>query len=517
MALDLDAWADMYVATLYALALNDFGLFRQLLHPDILWDWWLEEVARELTRFAHDLIAGRRPKLALMAPPQHGKTSTILDFIAWIAGKYPDLQTIFASYSDELGTIANRYLFRTISGNNVFRKIFPDLHVGVAGCAANNNLIEFARHRGSFRNTTVEGAINGLRLDLGVVDDPVKGRAEANSKTQRDKTWEWFTHDFFNRFAKDAGLLIIMTRWHVDDAAGRTIEHFGDDLRVLRYPAVAETTSWRSRKVLTVGEDGRCRFEWKKQLVREGEALFPEHKPLPFLDERRQLMTQASWQSLYQQHPIVAGGGELPIEKLRVLQHFDRSKIIKSVRYWDKAATVDQHGAFTAGVLMHKCNDGTYVIEDIARGRWSALEREEHIKQHAERDRKACNYVETWIEQEPGSSGKESAESTIRNLAGYSVYADKVTGSKQVRAQPLAAQVQAGNVSLLAGDWVRAFVDECEMWPKGKFDDQVDAAAGGFNKLASTYDTTYAAFQDVDWQRVRFNRYVSTGAYTRPW
>ena len=92
-----------------------------------------------------------------------------------------------------------------------------------------------------------------------------------------------------------------------------------------------------------------------------------------------------------------------------------------------------------------------------------------------------------------------------------------MTGSKQVRAQPLAAQVQAGNVSLLAGDWVRAFVDECEVWPKGKFDDQVDAAAGAFNKLASTYDTTYAAFQDVDWQGVRFNRYVSTGAYTRPW
>ena len=102
MALDLDAWADMYVATLYALALNDFGLFRQLLHPDMLWDWWLEEVARELTRFSHDLIAGRRPKLALMAPPQHGKTTTILDFIAWTAGKDPDLKIIYASYSDVL-------------------------------------------------------------------------------------------------------------------------------------------------------------------------------------------------------------------------------------------------------------------------------------------------------------------------------------------------------------------------------------------------------------------------------
>src|SRR5262249_15389257 len=157
-------------------------------------------------------------------------------------GKHPDLKTIFTSYSDELGTTANRYLFRMLT-SNVFRKIFPGLEVGATGWAANNNLIEFVSHRGSFRNTTVDGAINGFGLDLGVVDDPVKGHAEANSKLQRDKTYEWFAHDFFSRFAKDAGLLTIMTRWHVDDVLGRMIEYFGDGLRVLRYPAIAETTS----------------------------------------------------------------------------------------------------------------------------------------------------------------------------------------------------------------------------------------------------------------------------------
>ena len=67
------------------------------------------------------------------------------------------------------------------------------MQVGATGWAANNNLIEFVGRRGSFRNTTVDGAINGFGLDLGVVDDPVKGHAEANSKLQRDKTWEWFT------------------------------------------------------------------------------------------------------------------------------------------------------------------------------------------------------------------------------------------------------------------------------------------------------------------------------------
>jgi hypothetical protein len=251
MKLDLDAWADAYIAALYVLALNDFGLFRQLIHPDMLWGWWLDEAARELTKFARDLIDGRRPILALMAPPQHGKSWTVWDFVAWFAGKYPNLKTIFASYSDELGTSANRYLFRTISTNSTFHKIFPDLRVGAPGWAANNNVIEFAGCQGSFRNTTVDGAINGFGLNLGVIDDPVKGVAEANSKLQRDKTWAWFINDFFNRFDKNAGLLIGMTRWHVDDVLGRMLEHFGERVRVLRYPAIAETTTWRWRKKLS--------------------------------------------------------------------------------------------------------------------------------------------------------------------------------------------------------------------------------------------------------------------------
>jgi predicted phage terminase large subunit-like protein len=87
------------------------------------------------------------------------------------------------------------------------------------------------------------------------------------------------------------------------------------------------------------------------------------------------------------------------------------------------------------------------------------------------------------VEQEPGSGGKESAEATIRNLAGYSVFADRVTGSKQLRAEPFAAQVQGGNVSLVAGDWIRDFLDEAESFPNGKFKDQIDAASGAFARL----------------------------------
>jgi hypothetical protein len=193
------------------------------MHHDFVWNWWTDELARELHRFYRDLRAGRRPKLALMAPPQHGKSTAVSDFSAWIAGKHPDLKTIFASYSDELGTMANRYLFRTITSNHAFRKIFPDLRVGGAGWAANNNLIEFVGHQGSFRNTTVDGAINGFELNLGVVDDPVKGSAEANSKLHRDKTWAWFTDDFFNRLPRTPGRAWRLKGWWGPEPRRRSV------------------------------------------------------------------------------------------------------------------------------------------------------------------------------------------------------------------------------------------------------------------------------------------------------
>jgi predicted phage terminase large subunit-like protein len=111
--------------------------------------------------------------------------------------------------------------------------------------------------------------------------------------------------------------------------------------------------------------------------------------------------------------------------------------------------------------------NGTFVIERINRGHWAALEREQVIKRCVEhdyrnmgRDRKVYQIV---IEQEPGSGGKESAEATIRNLAGYTVIAHKPTGPKEVRAEPIAAQVQGGNVYLVAGQWHQAFFEEADL------------------------------------------------------
>lgn len=458
---------ELIAQLIHAKARESFLEFRRQIRPQLLLGWWVVKVAQLLQQFYDDFAAGKRPKLALLAPPQHGKSVAATDFVAWVAGRAPEKKTIFASFSEELGVRTNTDLQRIMS-SDVYKMIFPHTRIGLNGWQCNSSIIEFAGNQGSFQNTTINGQVNGKQLHLGVIDDPVKGRREASSRLMRDATWKWFTDDYYNRFAKDGALLVIMTRWHVDDLLGRLIEHY-PELKVLRYPAIAE-------------QDEPHR--------RAGEALFPEFKPLDFLHDRRKLLTEASWQSLFQQSPIIDGGGLFPTDKIRVLPIFERHNIKCSVRAWDKGAT-EAGGDYTAGVLMHRMKDGTYVIEDVVRGQWSALAREEKIEATAAADRQAIvGSYEIGIEQEPGSGGKESFEATVRRLAGYNVFADKVTGSKQLRAEPFAAQVQAGNVSLLAGRYVQAFLDELEVFPNGSHDDQVDAAAMAFARLAksSTYN-----------------------------
>jgi hypothetical protein len=325
--------ADLFLGDLYDQARNNFSVLRRIIRPNMQWGWFTDELARELQQFHNDLTAGRCPTVALLTAPQHGKSELAVDFASWAAGNNPDLKIIYGSYSDELGMRANRALRRTLS-SEAFAKIFS-LRIGAQGWAANSNLIEFAGHGGSFRNVTVDGGITGFGLDLGIIDDPFKGRAEANSKLIRDKTWLWFTDDFCTRLSKNAGLLIIMTRWDLDDLLGRLLAQSGREVRVLRYPALAEENEdhWMSDWQLTTRGWVPA---WKHIRRLKGEPLFPELKPKSFLLQQRRLLTQSSWESLYQQNPIIVGGGQLPIEKLQVLHFFDRANIRSSVRYWER-------------------------------------------------------------------------------------------------------------------------------------------------------------------------------------
>lgn len=151
------------------------------------------------------------------------------------------------------------------------------------------------------------------------------------------------------------------------------------------------------------------------------------------------------------------------------------------VRYWDKAGTADG-GAYTAGVLMGE-SGGTFYVLDVIMGQWEAAERERVISDTLATDRATYGAMTTYIEQEPGSGGKESAENTIRNNAGYTIVADRPTGDKATRAEPLAAQAGIGNVKLLAAGWNARYLEIMTAFPKGAVKDPVDASAGAFAHL----------------------------------
>jgi predicted phage terminase large subunit-like protein len=156
------------------------------------------------------------------------------------------------------------------------------------------------------------------------------------------------------------------------------------------------------------------------------------------------------------------------------------------VRYWDKAATEDG-GCHTCGVLLGADYNGQFFVADIVRGQWSTHQREEIIKQQATLD--AINFhhrVMIHVEQEPGSGGIDSLRATVKNLAGFPVFGDRPSRDKRVRAEPFAAQAEAGNVILVEPppnrNWLGAYLDELEAFPEGDAD-QVDATSGAFNKL----------------------------------
>ena len=166
-----------------------------------------------------------------------------------------------------------------------------------------------------------------------------------------------------------------------------------------------------------------------------------------------------------------------------IMEHLSsETNVVQTVRYWDKAGTQDA-GAYTAGVKMSILKNGKLVIQDVVRGQWSTDNREAVIKANADSD----GYrVRIGIEQEPGSGGKESAENTTRNLMGFMVETVRPTGDKVTRALPFSAQVNIGNVSMVKGEWNRAYINELTLFPNSKYKDQVDASSVAFSILAFT-------------------------------
>lgn len=451
-----------------AKAREDFWAFRQYMHPKMKIGWWQREISQELTNFYYEFTAGKRPILLIQAPPQHGKSYQIIDFIAWMSGKNPDVKTIYASFSERLGVRANLALQRMYDSAK-YKGVFPDTRISERNSVTisgqklrNREILEYLDYEGYFRNTTVRGSITGEGLDLGILDDPIKGREEASSINTRDKTWDWLTDDFMSRFSEYAGLLGIMTRWHIDDPFGRIITNMGDKATVRRYPAIAE-------------KDEKHR--------KQGEALFPEHKSLEFLMERKEAMFSANWEALYQQNPVIVGGGMIKTEWFGEYSVLPKLKF--SVVIGDTAQKIKERNDFSVFEHWGLGEDGYLYLIDLIRGKWEADELKKRAiafwikcKQHGN-----CRYM--------GIEDKSSGTGLIQQIRKESkiripVKAIERNTDKYTRFMDAQPYIESGYVKLpREAVWLNDFLAECErLTPDFKgFDDQIDPMMDAIDTL----------------------------------
>jgi len=420
------------------------------------------------------VIAGDIRRLMIFAPPQHGKSELAsVRLPAFWAGRRLDDPIILTSYAASLAFSKSRQA-RSVVESQEFSQLF-----GVRTHPASRAVDhwELAGHRGGLVAAGVGGPITGHGALLGIIDDPFENWAQAQSERTRDNVWEWYRSTFRTRIWEEGAIILIMTRWHEDDLAGRLLAHDPGAWTVLRLPALAESQAERDDACRRLGLAAGQPDPLGRQ---PGEALCPGRFSEQALAEIAGDVGTYVWYAEYQGTPRALEGNRFKRSWFEIVRAAPRLPG-QLVRYWDKGGTRGA-GAFTAGVLIGYWGQ-VYIVLDVVRGQWSAGEREVVIRQTAELDRARWGEVEVYVEQEPGSGGKESAENTIKNLAGFAVFADRPTGSKDVRAEPFAAQAEAGNVKLLEGAWNHAYIEELAAFPNGAYMDQVDASSGAFNRL----------------------------------
>lgn len=391
------------------------------------------------------MARGNLKRLMVYMPPRHGKSLLISQYYpAWYLGIHPDRRVILTTYESDFSA---QWGYKA---RNILEQHKHNFNIEIDQNSKARNRWDLKDYGGGMATAGVGGPITGKGADLLIIDDPVKNAEEANSQTMRDKAWDWYNSTAYTRLEPNGCIILIMTRWHEDDLGGRLLERSDEDWTVLKLPAIDDN----------------------------GKALWSERFPITRLEEIKTQIGSYWFSALYQQSPQPSSGGLFKRENFKPL-NIPQAHPHKKVRFWDLAATTT--GDYTAGLLLHSYNDDTYFIGDVQHIRDTPREVEKLILQTAAND---GHEVLIRMEQEPGSSGLNTIDYYTRLLAGYNFKGIRSTGSKELRAGPVAAQVEAGNVYYQRGKhWNNSFLDEVSMFPHGRHDDITDALSGSFNEL----------------------------------
>lgn len=450
-------------------------------------NWHIPIICKELEKVAKRVGKGLPKKYDLIfnVPPGTSKTRVIsMLFQVWCWTKWEWMSFITASHAMPL-SIENADFARDLLKSEKFKEVYPELRIREdKDVKSNFKVVKVldqipgkqarVKNGGSRISTSVKGQGIGLHAHIQICDDLIDPKGVL-SKAVIEAVNHFLDHVLSGRKTNKAvtPLILVMQRLSMNDPTAHLIAQKSNKIRVISLPG--EIKNYRD----FVRPKKLIKYYSKKGL------LDPKRLGWKVLRQMEAKLGQYGYAGQVGQNPTPPGGGMFKVKKLMVITSpLNPANYVRTVRAWDKAGTLDG-GAYTAGVKLSELTNGRWIVEDVVRMRVEYEEREELIKRTAQADGPE---VEIVIEQEPGSGGKESAQASIKMLAGYSTYRDLPKGDKALRADPFSVQVNWGNIFLMKGDWNHDFIEEYRSFPFGNYKDQVDAGAMAFSRLTGTQE-----------------------------
>lgn len=400
-------------------------------------NYWPHQHHKKIIKKLEAVERGEIKRLMIFMPPQHGKsltTSTL--FPPWYMGRNPTKKVVFTSYGQQIANDFG-YSVKNILFDPTYSAIFPELELSVDSKSKKD--IKF-KNGGYYYAVGAGGALTSKGADLILVDDPLKGRKDAQSDLIRKNLQAWYQSVLSTRLSPSGAIVIIQTRWHEDDLSGWLLSREPEKWEVISMPAI---------------DSG-------------GKALWPERYDIDWLLDQKANIGSWEFEALYQQRPTPIEGG---LFKKGWWQWYrEQPEIEEIVQSWDCAQKVDDDTDYTVGTTWGRAKDGYYLL-DIYRDKLEFPQLEQAIIRNYEKFRPNTVLIED----------KANGIAVIQNLRQKTrlpVIAYNPKGDKMTRAAAISPLAEAGKVFLPIGkQGIEDFCVELEHFPNGRNDDQVDSTS----------------------------------------
>ena len=440
---------------------GDFLSFIYYINSDYKANWHHKLIAKELQDFLQD---PKKKYLAVFVPPQHGKSElTSRLFPAYALGVNPNLKIAISSYSSDLADSFNRDIQKNIDSCE-YQEIYPETRLNSKNVVTtqswlrNSEVFEIVNKKGFLKSVGVGGGLTGRAVDLAIIDDPVKDDKEAQSPTFRENVWQWYIKVLMTRLHNNSKQILIMTRWHEDDLAGRLLN-----------PSLNPNyKDWKVIKLQALKEENTHIDD----LRNEGEPLWSQRHDIDKLKVLKSLSNDA-FESLYQQNPFSKTGNKINVDKFIIIDNYPSS--FNKIDVWIDGAYTEKVKNDPTGVIPVIYNEklNTCYILDFQTQRMELPELLEFLPTYFN---KIGVTVGSKIFIEPKASGKSIKQMLVRNTKYpvIEISSYLVSEGKESRFQAAAPYIESGQIKFIKGSWNELLIKQMVGFPKVKHDEAVD-------------------------------------------